>query len=170
MKSKIIDVITLYKLQSPIQTLDSIFIWKSFMLKKHHFIMKERIQRWIIIIIQIYSNNLGHEIDHRYDTEHTALAAHTWWASSWAMILVTSFLSTTEEVSLSYRSVSSRKVSKPQFSIAPASKSGIATKSGHNRKKEITFSSSKALPGEIKICYPWFYCCGSRGSAFIWRS
>lgn len=51
------------------------------------------------------------------------------------MIFVTSFLSTTEEVALSYRSVSSRKVSKPQFSIAPAWKSGIATKSGHNRKK-----------------------------------
>lgn len=69
----------------------------------------------------------------------------TWWASSWAMILVTSFLSATEEVLLSYSSVSSRKVSKPQFSIAPASKSGIATKSGHNRKKVINFSSSRAL-------------------------
>jgi hypothetical protein len=51
---------------------------------------------------------------------------------------------------LSYRRVSSRNVSRPQFSIAPASKSGMATKSGHVKTEEINFSP-KELP-KSRLC------------------
>lgn len=77
------------------------------------------------------------------------------------MILVTNFLSATEELALSYRRVSSRNVSRPQFSIAPASKSGMATKSGHNKKEEINFlsKSQESLLSKTvtKSSFSWIY-------------
>jgi len=50
---------------------------------------------------------------------------------------VISFLSLAEEALLSNKSVVSRKVIKPQFSIAPDWKSGIATRSGKDLKETV---------------------------------
>lgn len=61
----------------------------------------------------------------------------TWWASSWAIIIVIQSLEDAEDLSGSYNNADSRYVVNPQFSIAPDWKSGIAAKSGGGgRKKE----------------------------------
>lgn len=60
----------------------------------------------------------------------------TWWASSWAIIIVIQSLEDAEDLSGSYNNADSRYVVNPQFSIAPDWKSGIAAKSGGVGRKE----------------------------------
>lgn len=72
----------------------------------------------------------------------------TWWASSWAMTEVTSCLSIGEEW-FPTSSVVSRNVISPQFSMAPARKSGMATKSIYSIK-ENSITTAGAL-----FCYWW---------------
>ena len=51
------------------------------------------------------------------------------WASSWAITSATRSSSVRAACSLSTRSAVSRKVMQPRFSMAPAAKSGMATRS-----------------------------------------
>lgn len=65
----------------------------------------------------------------RTDTKRMSRVPSTWCASSWAMTLVTHSLSEAEEVLGSKSSDVSLYVMRPQFSMAPDTKSGMATRS-----------------------------------------
>ncbi len=76
--------------------------------------------------IQVANASLSHRSSHHCIV--TRLPNH-WWAISWATTSAMRFFAATDAVSRSHSSAVSRKKMAPEFSMAPASKSGTASRS-----------------------------------------